>query len=99
MFTVMPQHTKSHFLTMKTYLTNETNSDSDSDCSKYFLGFHGFIDSTAEEVIGNRVRERGRVTRSKGTQAGVEPGSTAARPKPLPLNQLRLTQMPILKIK
>ena len=38
---------------------------------KYFLACYGFIDSTAEDITGNRGERRG-MTRSKGTQAGSQ---------------------------
>ena len=44
-----------------------------------FLAFYGFIDGLAEEVTGDRLRERGGVTHSKGPPAG----SRARVPRPL----------------
>ena len=48
----------------------------------FFFGLQGFIGSTVEEVTGNRVRE-GERRAAKGPRLGVEPGSAAARTKPL----------------
>ena len=42
----------------------------------YFLAFYGFIDSTAEDMTGNRERE-GKWRAAKGPGPGVEPGSAA----------------------
>lgn len=54
-----------------------------------FKPFNGFIVSTADEMTGNRKRERGSDTRQSG---GLEPEAAAARAKPLcvgrPLYQL-----------
>ena len=40
--------------------------------SFFFFLFFGLLDRTAEDMTGNRLRERGGVTRIKGPQAGTQ---------------------------
>ena len=67
-----------------------------SSCSSFlitfFWPFGGFIDRTAQDMIGNRMRERGRDTRQRASRQGLEPGAAAARTKPLHME--RLLQQP-----
>lgn len=57
----------------------------------FFWLLNGFIDVTASEMTGNRLRERGG-TRSKGPQTRTQTWGAVARTKPLykgsPLYQL-----------
>ena len=63
-----------------------------SSCSSFlitfFWPFGGFIDRTAQDMIGNRMRERGRDTRQRASRQGLEPGAAAARTKPLHMERL-----------
>ena len=45
--------------------------------------FIGFIDSIAEDMTGNGMRERGRDARQRAPRPELEPRATAARSKPL----------------
>ena len=70
---------------LSTFTLNQTflfQLQQQCDWLDFLLAFHGFIDSTAEEVIGNRERER-EWHAAKGPGPRVEPGSAAARTKPL----------------
>ena len=47
-----------------------------------------FIDSTAEDMKGKGMRERGRDTRQRVPRPELEPGAAAERTKPLHMGHL-----------